>query len=233
MPSSSPPGTGEASATGTAPARRLGGEDSKTRAALLDATAQIMLEEGYAAVSSRRVASRASIKPALVHYYFRSMDDLFLAVFRRGAETNLARLQRALSSPRCLRALWAIDIDPRGTAMMVEFMALANHRKTIRAEIAAYAERFREAERAALATVLAARGVDPATLPPLVATVLMSSISRVLVMESALGLSLGHQETLEVVERWLEALEPADPAAGVTAGPGTVTATGSGSSGPG
>ncbi|MEX5635645.1 hypothetical protein [Parafrankia sp. FMc2] len=128
----------------------------------------------------------------------------------------------AVSSPRCLRALWAIDIDPRGTAMVVEFMALANHRKTIRAEIAAYAERFREAERAALATVLAARGVDHATLPPVVATVLMSSISRVLVMESALGLSTGHQETLEVVERWLEALEPADPGEpGGPVGPGS------------
>lgn len=192
-----------------APSRRRGAEDSQTRATLLDATLQIMLEEGYAAVSSRRVAARAGIRPALVHYYFRSMDELFLAVFRRGAEANLARLHRALDSPRCLRALWELDLDPHGTALMVEFMALANHRKDIRAEIAAYAERFRDAEEAALATVLRARGIDADQLPAPVAAILLSSISRVLVMEGALGITRGHQATLETVERWLDDLDPA------------------------
>ena len=43
--------------------RRIGAEDSKSRAALLDATEQIMVEEGYAAVSSRRIAQRAELKP--------------------------------------------------------------------------------------------------------------------------------------------------------------------------
>ncbi|WP_035951820.1 TetR/AcrR family transcriptional regulator [Parafrankia sp. EUN1f] len=190
--------------------RRQGSEESGTRTALLDATAQIMLDEGYAAVSSRRVAAQAGIKPALVHYYFRSMDDLFLAVFRRGAEANLARQQAALREPRHLWALWEIDIDPRGTALLTEFMALANHRKAIRAEIAAYAERFRETERAALAAALEARGGAPAEIDPLVATLFMTGISRILVMERALGITMGHQETLELVNLWLEALDPAE-----------------------
>jgi AcrR family transcriptional regulator len=55
--------------------RRIGAEDSKSRAALLDATERIMLEEGYAAVSSRRVAERADLKPQLVHYYFRTTSS--------------------------------------------------------------------------------------------------------------------------------------------------------------
>ena len=65
---------------GSAPRRR------RPRGALLDAAEQLMLEEGYAAVTSRRVAAQAGLKPQLVHYYFRTMDDLFLAVFRRRAE---------------------------------------------------------------------------------------------------------------------------------------------------
>ena len=67
----------------TAP--RATGRDSATRQALIQANAQIMLEEGYAAATSRRVAAKAGVKPALVHYYFPSMDDLFLAVLRAGA----------------------------------------------------------------------------------------------------------------------------------------------------
>ena len=65
--------------------RRLGASDSDTRARLLDAAEQLMLREGYAAVSSRRVAAEAGIKPQLVHYYFRTMDDLFLETYRRRA----------------------------------------------------------------------------------------------------------------------------------------------------
>ncbi|HUA95206.1 MAG TPA: TetR family transcriptional regulator, partial [Acidimicrobiales bacterium] len=92
--------------------RRIGAEDSKSRQALLDATEQIMLEEGYAAVSSRRVAQRAGLKPQLVHYYFLTMEDLFLAAFRRRAEVGLEYLDRVLDTERPLRALWDFGYDP-------------------------------------------------------------------------------------------------------------------------
>src|SRR6476469_5572482 len=115
--------------------RRLGTEDSKTRGQLLDAAEQLMLEEGYAAVTSRRVAAKASLKPQLVHYYFRSMDDLFLATFQRRGEQGMERHAKALSADQPLRAMWEMATDPRGTALTLEFAALANHRKAIRAEI--------------------------------------------------------------------------------------------------
>ena len=94
--------------------RRLGAETSKTRVVLLDAAEKLMLEEGYAAVSSRRVAARAGLKPQLVHYYFRTMDDLFLALFRRRAEQAQERQGRALSSDQPLWSLWDLQRDPRG-----------------------------------------------------------------------------------------------------------------------
>lgn len=78
--------------------RRIGSPDAKNRAILLDAAEQLMLEEGYAAVTSRRVASKAGLKPQLVHYYFRTMDDLFLDVFRRRGEEGLQRQAEALAS---------------------------------------------------------------------------------------------------------------------------------------
>ena len=122
----------------TAPSpRRIGAEDSKTRAQLLDAAEQLLLEEGYAAVTSRRVAAKAGLKPQLVHYYFRTMDDLFVEVFRRRADANLARFERSAAGDGSLHALWQLNADARGAAFMIEFVALANHRKAIRAEIAA------------------------------------------------------------------------------------------------
>lgn len=188
-------------------ARRIGAPDAKNRAVLLDAAEQLMLEEGYAAVTSRRVAERAELKPQLVHYYFRTMDDLFLAAFRRRAEEGLEVQARMLQAPQPLWALWRFSTDPAATAITMEFIALANHRKALKAEIALYAERFREEQRKALTTILERYGVDPVKFPPLVWSVLMTSVSRVLVLEQALDMSAGHRETVAIVENYLRHLE--------------------------
>src|ERR1700681_2196581 len=89
--------------------RRIGAPDAKNRGVLLDAAEQLMLEEGYAAVTSRRLADRAGLKPQLVHYYFRTMDDLFLAVFRRRADENLAHFERTVAADHSLRTLWELN----------------------------------------------------------------------------------------------------------------------------
>src|SRR5690606_18495282 len=68
------------------------------RERLLDATEKIMLREGYAGVTSRSVAAEVGINPPLVHYYFATLDDLFVAVLRRRAETNIERMRAALES---------------------------------------------------------------------------------------------------------------------------------------
>src|SRR6476646_4848222 len=136
----------------SSPSRRIGTAESKTRAQLVDAAEAVLLEEGYAAVTSRRVAAKAGLKPQLVHYYFRTMDDLFLEVFRRRAEENVVRIERAVAADGSLHGLWQLNAELRGAAFNIEFVALANHRKAIRAEIARYAERFRAAQLEALTT---------------------------------------------------------------------------------
>jgi TetR/AcrR family transcriptional regulator len=193
------------------PARRIGAEDSATRAQLLDAAEQLLLGDGYAAVTSRRVAAKAGLKPQLVHYYFRTMDDLFLAVFRRRADQNFARFERSVTGPASLRALWDLNADPRGAAFMIEFVALANHRKAIRAEIASYAERWRATQLDALTAALAAAGLDPEQLPPAAALLLMTGLAQVLALEQALGVTAGHDATTTFVERAIRRLDPPSP----------------------
>jgi AcrR family transcriptional regulator len=188
-------------------ARRIGAPDAKNRSVLLDAAEKLMLEEGYAAVTSRRVAQKAALKPQLVHYYFRTMDDLFLAAFRRRAEEGLRLQAQALQSPQPLWALWRFSTDSAATALTMEYVALANHRKALKAEIAYYAERFREEQRKVMSAVLERYGMDPVDVPPLVWSVLITGVSQVLVMEQALGMSAGHSETVEFVERYLRRLE--------------------------
>lgn len=193
--------------TSASAARRIGAPDAKNRGLLLDAAEQLMIEEGYAAVTSRRLANKAGLKPQLVHYYFRTMEELFLEVFRRRADEGLQVQAQALQSSQPLWALWRFGTDPAFTRISMEFMALANHRKEMRAEIAYYAERFREEQRQAVTAALQRYGQDRSDVPPVVWTVLMTSLSRFLVLEQSIGMSGGHAETIMLVESYLRRLE--------------------------
>ncbi|WP_436789987.1 TetR/AcrR family transcriptional regulator [Yinghuangia sp. YIM S10712] len=175
-----------------------------TRTALLNAALQLMLDEGYAAVTTRKVAAQAGVNPALVHYHFSTIDDLFLAVFRRGAEAHLARLQDAAESPQPLRGVWEVMSEPRDTALTLEFLALANHRKAIRTELADYSSRFRMLQEQALDKVLKADGLTPhkPSLPTL--TVLLAGLPRVLAMDDAVGLHHSRGEVHALIEEYLQ-----------------------------
>jgi AcrR family transcriptional regulator len=190
--------------------RRTGTENSTTRGFLLEVTERIVREEGYAAVSSRSVAKRAGVTPALIHYYFPTLDDLFLALFRRGAERNLQRNERVMTSPQPLRELWELMTEPTRTALLTEFMALANHRKSIRDEIAEYSRRSRRQQAELLASHLALHGHDQTEIPPPALLFLIGAVSRAFVAEEGLGLSEGHAEMRELVERLLRQFEPAE-----------------------
>jgi len=190
-----------------APSRRIGSEDSLTRSQLLDAAERLMREQGYAAVTSRRVATEAGLKPQLVHYYFRTMDELFVALFRRRAEENIERFEQAVAADGSLTNLWRLNSDPRGAAFTLEFVALANHRKEIRVEIARFAERFRAAQVDAVERALTDAGVSGDQLPPVVGLLMMTGLSQVLALEDTLGVTAGHDTTRAYVEQQLAVLE--------------------------
>jgi AcrR family transcriptional regulator len=186
--------------------RAAKGADGGARELLINATAQIMRDEGYAAATSRRVAALAGVKPALVYYYFDTMDDLFVAVLRAGAEASLDEMRRALTDDDPLRALWLINSDARRTGLNTEFMALANHRKAIGSELRAYAERVRDIETAAATVALRAHGVDLQEFPPVVVSMLLTQMARSMCNEVAIGVTDGHRELQAFVDRLLEGL---------------------------
>ncbi|MFZ2528089.1 MAG: TetR/AcrR family transcriptional regulator, partial [Rhodococcus sp. (in: high G+C Gram-positive bacteria)] len=139
--------------------RRIGAPDAKNRSVLLDAAEAVMLEYGYAAVSSRRVAEQAGLKPQLVHYYFVNMDELLAEVFRRRAERGLEIQAKALASPQPLWALWRFSSNPAGVALTMEFMAMSRHRPALRALLADYSERFRRDQAEAIGMLLDRYGI--------------------------------------------------------------------------
>ncbi|MFJ1456295.1 TetR/AcrR family transcriptional regulator [Nocardia sp. N2S4-5] len=189
------------------PGRSADPENSATRAALLDAAQQIMLEEGYAAVSTRRLAARAGANSALVYYYFGTMDNLFAELFRRGAERSYQLQVEALSAPQPMWSLWESIHEQSQNALTMEFVALANHRKTIRTEIAESSKRFRTLQLEAVTKIFADYGYESDTYTPAAVVLLMSSISRFLRMEEAFEVAAGHADVIHLIESLLHDLE--------------------------
>jgi hypothetical protein len=89
----------------------------------------------------------------------------------------------------------------------MEFIALANHRKAIRAEIAAAAENFHRMQLETLSRALDRYGIDSQRWPPTSVIVMMTGIARYLLIEKAFDVDLGHTETVAVIERHIRELE--------------------------
>lgn len=59
------------------------GSRNDTEQAILEAAERLFLEKGYARTSTTEIARAAGCNQALVHYYFRTKDNLFESIFER------------------------------------------------------------------------------------------------------------------------------------------------------
>ena len=184
--------------------RRRGVQNSAVRSALIEAAEQLIREEGYPAVTARNLADKINLKRQIVHYYFHSMDEVFIAVIRQGADKARLRFQAALTSDEPLRTLWEINSDPDQATLTLELNALASRHPAVRAEVKRFAEEFRDLQTQVLVRHLEQRGISP-DVKPIVATVLLTSLSQVLTLESAIDVELGHADTLKFVDECLRA----------------------------
>jgi AcrR family transcriptional regulator len=185
--------------------RRAATEEKVTR--VLDAAEQIILSEGYAAVTSRTVAARIGIQAPLVHYYFPTLDDLFVAVLRRRADRNVERMTAVLTSPKPFLAWWDLASDPAGTALFVELIAAANHRPALKAEVGAIAKQVRQTQMATLGPMLSEYGLDHREFPPALIAAAMQGLAFGLVTDEAAGYETATKEARTAMRRFLVRLE--------------------------
>jgi len=191
--------------------RRVGAETSKTRDLLLDCLERLMAETGYASVSYRAVAAKAKVTSGLVQYYFPTLDDLFVAAIRRRSEQNVERLAEALRTnpDEPLRVLWDYSRDESSSALTTEFLALGNHRKSIKSEIAEATEQVRRLQLDAIQAQLGAPEMSLGPLPRDVLLFVLTGIPKLLRLEAGVGISASHADVLDAFEQYLDAVEPA------------------------
>jgi AcrR family transcriptional regulator len=76
--------------------------EKNTESAILDAAKKIFISKGFSGARMQEIADEAGINKALLHYYFRSKDKLFDAIFEEAFRQFMPRVSELMNSDRPL-----------------------------------------------------------------------------------------------------------------------------------
>jgi AcrR family transcriptional regulator len=187
---------------------------SQSRLRLIAAASDLLAEEGYRAISARRIADKAGLKPQLVHYYFRSMEELVVAVYQRSTASYFRLHDQALSAPQPLRALWELNSHMPEARRMTEYIALGKIYPALRAEMRRTGENYRQLQTEAIARIFAECGIENPPVDAETLATLMSAVARNFLIEGEVGVTAGHAGVRRLVARILDRLDPQPAASG-------------------
>ena len=113
-----------------------------TRAALADATIDLLVDRGWAAVSAIEVCNRVGVTRGAFHHHYQNLPSLVADALRR-LYAEMRRKKRAPASDLTglLDGTWAAIGNPRFKAVLEAWLAMAND-PSLRAEIAPVVAEF-------------------------------------------------------------------------------------------
>jgi AcrR family transcriptional regulator len=176
---------------------------------LLDAAERLLIETGYAGLTTRRVAAEAGVNHGLVHYYFGSMEELLLQVLERFTARLIERQAAMYEADVPFLDKWRTamswleeDVQAGYPKVWWELQAMAWNRPEMRERLVQVDQEWRGLLRTYFASALDEYGVDF----PLEATVaLVIAFNKGIQIEQLSGITTGHRELLGWIDGWLEA----------------------------
>jgi AcrR family transcriptional regulator len=189
----------------------------QTEDAFLDAAERLLIEVGYAGISTRRLAEEAGANHGLVHYYFGSMENLFVRVLERFTERLIAR-QREMYARSDISGLekWRTAMDYLESDLAagypkiwLELQALGWNRPDIAERVSRVNAQWRAVLTEAFDEMMDEYGLDREKFPLPAVVSLVMTFNEGIMVERLSGISAGHRDLLRMVERWLESLEEA------------------------
>ena len=171
--------------------------------ALLDAAERLLVESGYAAITTRRLAEEAGVNHGLVHYYFGSMENVLVQALERFTARLIER-QRAMYAAEGpflekWRRRWRTSRPTRGyQKIWLELQALAWNRPELRERVARVTAEWRTVLTEAFAKARTEYGIEM----PLAALVsLVMTFNEGIMLERLFGIDEGHAELLSMDRR--------------------------------
>jgi AcrR family transcriptional regulator len=190
---------------------------AETEDAFLDAAERLLIGVGYSGITTRRLAEEAGANHGLVHYYFGSMENLFVRVLERFTERLITR-QREMYGRTDLSGIekWRTaigylesDLAAGYPKIWLELQALGWNRPDIAERVAQVNSEWRAVLTEAFDQMMAEYGLDRERFPLAGVVSLVMTFNEGIMVERLSGISTGHRELLEMVERWLQSLEEA------------------------
>jgi AcrR family transcriptional regulator len=176
--------------------------------AFLDAAERLLVEVGYAGITTRRLAQEADANHGLVHYYFGSMENLLVRVLERFTERLIAR-QRAMYAAeipfieKWREAMRYLDEDSASGYHKVwyELQALAWNKPELRERVAHVTEEWYVALAEAFEDARREHRID---MPLDALVTLVATFNQGLILERLSGVDHGHSALLAWIDGWLE-----------------------------
>ena len=192
----------------------LAASRAETKEAFLDAAERLLIDVGYAGISTRRLAEEAGANHGLVHYYFGSMEELFVQVLERFTE-RLTHRQRAMYESdvpfvekwRTAMRFLEDDLAAGYPKIWLELQALAWNRPELRERVARVNGEWRAVLTDAFADAMKTYGIDRRRFPPEAVVSLVMTFNEGIMLERLTGVTEGHDELLGAIDRWLESLD--------------------------
>jgi AcrR family transcriptional regulator len=181
----------------------------KPEEALLDAAERLLVEVGYAGITTRRLAAEASVNHGLVHYYYGSLENLLVQVLERFTARMIER-QRAMYAAempfieKWRTAMRYLVADSDYQKVWWELQALAWNRPELREHVAHVDDEWRAVLTEALAEPHERYGLE---LPLEALVSLVITFNAGVILERLAGITTGHQELLEWIDGWIERKE--------------------------
>ena len=180
---------------------------------LLDAAERLLVEAGYAGLTTRRVAAEAGVNHGLVHYYFGSMEELLLQVLERFTgrlierqtamyEADVPFIEKWRTAMRWLEE----DVEAGYPKVWWELQAMAWNHPAMAERVRRVDEMWRGLLRVHFKRALDDYGVD-FPLEAVVSLVVTFNIG--VQIEQLSGITDGHAELLAWIDGWLEQQEAA------------------------
>ena len=174
--------------------------------ALLDAAERLLVEVGYAGITTRRLADEAGVNHGLVHYYFGSNENLLLQALERFTERLIVRQRELYEADLPFVEKWRtamrylVSEDVTYEKVWLELQALGWNKPEVRERLA----RVNAEWRAVLTEAFEAPHRELGIEMPLEALVTLVITFNVGVMVERLGgIETGHEALLDWIDRWL------------------------------
>ena len=174
--------------------------------ALLDAAERLLVDIGYAKVTTRRLAEEAGVNHGLVHYYFGSNESLLVRALERFTERLIERQRELYAADMPFVEKWRTAMrylvaeDRTYEKVWLELQAMAWNDAGLRERLARVNAEWRAVLREAFSEPLERYGL-PIPLDALVALVV--TFNEGMILERLSGIEAGHAELLEWIDAWL------------------------------